>query len=214
MCGRYTLRDPSRHPWLRDCPAELAVPRFNIAPSQSIAVVGRDREGKAVAGAARWGFRPRWLDSGRRDPINARAETVAEKPLFRGAFARGRCLVPADGWYEWQASGEGPKVPHFLRLADGRPFAFAGIATRDAEGQRTAAILTAPAHGDARDIHPRMPLVIADDTDARRWLEAEAEPALVEDLVARLEGTGIAFHPVSRRVNRPANDEPGLVEPA
>jgi len=214
MCGRYTLRDPSRHPWLRDCPGELALPRYNIAPSQPIPVVGRDREGRQVCSAARWGFRPRWMDSSRRDPINARAETVAERPMFRRAFERGRCLVPADGWYEWYKPGKGPAVPYFMHLPEQRPFAFAGIATRDGAGDRTAAILTAPAHGDAHEIHPRLPLVIADDGQARAWLEAEADPALVERLMQGLAQIPIELYPVSRRVNRPDNEGPGLIEPA
>ena len=214
MCGRYTLRDPSRHPWLRECPDELALPRYNIAPSQPIPVVGRDREGHQVCAAARWGFRPRWMDSSRRDPINARAETVAERPMFRRAFEQGRCLVPADGWYEWHKEGTGPSVPYFMHLPGQRPFAFAGIATRDSEGDRTAAILTAPAHGDASGIHPRLPLVIADDAEACAWLEAEPDPALVERLLHDLAATRIELYPVSRRVNRPDNEGPGLIERA
>ena len=214
MCGRYTLRDPSRHPWLRQCPADLLLPRYNIAPSQPIAVVGRDRDGRTVCSSARWGFHPRWMSSGRRDPINARAETVAERPLFRRAFEHGRCLVPADGWYEWHKVGEGRSVPWFMHLAEGRPFVFAGIATRDGEGNRTAAILTAPAHGEAAGIHPRLPLLIADDDHARAWLDEDARPALVERLLEDLARAPIELHPVSRRVNRPDNDGPGLVEPA
>lgn len=213
MCGRYTLRDPSRHPWLRDCPGDLALPRYNVAPSQPIAVVGRDREGRTVCSAARWGFRPRWMDAGRRDPINARAETVAERPMFRRAFEHGRCLVPADGWYEWHKGGDGPSMPWFLHLPGDRPFVFAGIATRDRDGDRTAAVLTAPAHGSARAIHERLPLVIDTDDDARAWLEAPAGPELVERLLAALGRATIEMHTVSRRVNRPDNEGPGLVEP-
>lgn len=212
MCGRYTLRDPASHDWLKNAPASLLVPRYNIAPSQSVLVVGRNAEGERVAGAATWGFRPRWYGRDRKAPINARGETVAEKRLFQAAFRRGRCLVPADGWYEWRADAEGGKQPCYFRRPGDALFWFPGLAATDAEGNRTMAIITGEGQGVARAVHSRMPIVLAGDSAAVSWIDPDAAASTLQDLLAP-DARDIEAWPVSRAVNRPVNDSPDLVHP-
>ncbi len=212
MCGRYTLRSPTGHAWIDPQVAGGLAPRYNIAPSQQVPVVGRDREGQRVTRVAAWGFHPHWFPADRRSPINARLEGVAQRPLFRGACAHGRCLVPADGWFEWQAADGGPKRPFLFHRADDAVFFFAGIAARDAEGGTTMAILTREADARAAFVHPRMPAVLADDAAAAGWLDA----ASGEEAVAAAAASGareLRIDPVSRRVNRPDNDDPRCVQP-
>lgn len=224
MCGRYTLRNPERIPTPAellerfgrdhaDEAAALLAPRYNIAPSQRVLVVGRDREGERAVRAATWGFRPRWLDAGRKAPINARAETAPDKPMFRGAFRRGRCLVPADGWYEWQARDGGPKQPFFFHRTDDAVFWLAGLAATDADGERTMAILTTDANRVAQAVHRRMPVVLADDEAARAWLDADAADSTLRDLLAPAPDALVETYPIDRAVNRPQNDGPELVRP-
>ncbi len=213
MCGRYTLRQPRGHRWLAEASAELGPPRYNIAPSQSVPVIGCDAGRARVVTLARWGFRPRWLDAGRKAPINARAESVPSKPMFRGAFRRGRCLVPADGWYEWRASERGPKQPCFFAHPDERVFFFAGLAATDAEGERTMAILTTDANGVGQPVHPRMPVVLPNDEAAAAWIDPEADEASLRDLLRPAPDEATTAWPVSRAVNKPDNDRPDLVEP-
>lgn len=221
MCGRYTLRHPERLP----TPAEilrrvderreretLLAPRYNIAPSQRVLIADRDADGARVIRPATWGFRPRWYAAGRRAPINARAETAAEKPMFRGAFRNWRCLVPADGWYEWQAQEQGPKVPHFFHRPDDAPFWFAGLAARDADGEPTVAILTTDANAVARAVHARMPVVLADEA-AEAWLAPDADRPALQGLLGPVPDALVERYPIGREVNNPANDGPGLIAP-
>lgn len=214
MCGRYTLREPRGHPWLAEAATELGPPRYNIAPSQPIAVVGRDRDGQRVVRHATWGFRPRWLPAERKAPINARAEGVADKPLFRRAFRHGRCLVPADGWYEWQARGDGPKQPWFFHRPDDGVFWFAGLAAPGGDGEPTAAIITRAAAATFDTIHPRMPAVLADDDAARAWLDPDADDATLQAVLVPTDpACSLEPYAVGRAVNRPDNDGPELVRP-
>jgi putative SOS response-associated peptidase YedK len=212
MCGRYTLRHPTGHRWIDPDVAGRLPPRYNIAPSQQVPVVGRDREGARVTRLALWGFHPHWLPEGRRSPINARLEGVAERPLFRGACARGRCLVPADGWYEWQAADNGPKQPFLFHRGDDAVFFFAGVAARDAEGRTTLAIVTREADAQSRTVHERMPVVLGDEAAATGWLDAPDAASAVAGADAANAGT-LRIEPVSRRVNRPDNDDPRCVDP-
>ena len=212
MCGRYTLRNPRGHPWLADAAHELERSRYNIAPSQSVLALGRDREGVRRVRAATWGFHPEWLPENRRAPINARAETAATTPMFRRAFARGRCLIPADGWYEWQAREQGPKVPWFFHRPDDGVFFFAGLATRDREHQTRVAILTTDANETARTVHSRMPLMLADDDAAGAWLDPRADLEKLSTLLQPPPSDLVEAHPVNRRVNKPENDDPGCVQ--
>ena len=214
MCGRYTLRDPRGHRWLAEVPADLGAPRYNIAPGQDVLVVGRNAETGRVVGGARWGFRPRWLQAGRRAPINARAETAATTPMFRAAFRRGRCLVPADGWYEWQARERGPKQPYFFHRPDDGVFFFAGLAATDADERRTMAILTTDANAVAAPVHGRMPVVLADDEAAAAWIDPDAAASTLQDLLGPAADAATQTRPVGRAVNKPDNDRPDLVAPA
>jgi len=213
MCGRYTLRKPRAHSWLEHVPElEGIEPSFNIAPSRRVPVVGRNADDERVASLATWGFHPRWLPADARSPINARAETAREKPMFRGAFRNGRCLVPADGWYEWQERGERTKQPYFFHRPDDSLFWFAGLAAMNEAGERTMAILTTDANAVSKPVHPRMPVVLGDDERAAMWLDPRADDETLQGLLVPGEGSLVEAYPVSRRVNKPENDDAGCIE--
>lgn len=212
MCGRFALRAP-HHPWLDDLLPALERPRYNIAPTQTVPAVGRDREGQRRVRSAIWGFRPHWLADKRREPVNARAETAATTPLFRQAFRRGRCLVPADGWYEWQDRHDGPNQPYFFHRPDDALFWFAGLATRDSEGMTRIAVITTEANTPAAAIHSRMPVVLTDDAVAAEWIDPAASAEAVAALLQPPASETVEAYPVSRRVNRPDNDDPRCITP-
>ena len=220
MCGRYTLimlADIQRlFPWLAAPPGTLGS-RYNIAPSQAIpAITNADPHHLQLM---RWGLIPRWA----KDPtigntlINARAETLAEKPSFKEAFRLRRCVIPADGFYEWRKDAVGAKTPMHIRLKCGRWFGFAGLweEWRDPEGQivRSCTIITTRANELLKPIHDRMPVILR-ERDWQRWLDPTSDPA--EDLRDLLEpfpaGEMEAFA-VSHAVNSPAVDSPSLVKP-
>lgn len=193
-------------------------PRYNIAPTQDVAVVVAGERGPRI-GTLRWGLVPYWAH----DPaignrlINARAESVADKPAFRDAFRSRRCLVLADGFYEWQRTAPGkPKIPVFVRLPDGRPFAFAGLWERwrppGGEPLYTCTIITTDAAPAVRPVHDRMPVILPPDR-RRQWLDHDAKAA---DLLALLHPYAGALdaYPVSTLVNSPENDSPDCVSPA
>ena len=195
-------------------------PRYNIAPSQGILVVRAAPDGvdgAREAAVLRWGLVPSWAkdpDIGNR-MINARAETVAEKPSFRAAFRRRRCLVPATGFYEWQAAN-GPKTPYNIGMADGGLFAMAGLwehwTAPDGAAVETCAILTTEANELLRPIHARMPVIVAPG-DFDLWLDpALAMPELLEPLLRPFDPAAMAAHPVSRHVNNVRNDDPACLE--
>jgi len=220
MCGRFSLTlpieamgrlfgfDPAEAP-------ELA-PRYNIAPPQRVAAVRRLGESATRELAIlQWGLVPSWVrdpDSIGR-PINARGETVESKSMFREAYRLRRCLIPADGFYEWKRTAGG-KQPWRIQRADGAPFAFAGLweAWKGRDGQviESCAILTTEANDTVRPIHDRMPVML-DIGRFAPWLEAS--PVEASDLIAPYRGTLSAF-PVSRRVNDPTQDDSALIEPA
>jgi putative SOS response-associated peptidase YedK len=225
MCGRYRQeRDPREVAEFFDTvnPFPNTPPRWNIAPTQDALVVRRHPEtGARHLDALCWGLVPHWA----KDPsigarmINARAETVAERPGFRDAFARGRrCLVPADGFYEWRA-GDGPKVPkqpYAVALRDGSPMALAGLweGWRGPGGEvvRTFTIITTDANEKLRALHARMPVILP-RAAWPTWLGEE--PAEAADLLALLRpypSSDLAAWPVARRVGRVAEDDPGLAE--
>ncbi len=166
----------------------------------------------------RWGLLPAWVKDPRKFTllINARSETALERPAFKNAMKRRRCLIPADGYYEWQAS-EGRKRPHFVHRRDGTPIGLAGLAETwigpNGEELDTVAIVTAPASADLAVLHDRVPVTIAPD-DFDRWLECSADDAetVMALLTAPAEGE-FAWHEVSRRVNRTANDDAQLILP-
>jgi putative SOS response-associated peptidase YedK len=218
MCGRYSLQARSSEIVEAFALAEAIAysSRYNIAPTQNVPVVrhdpaGGDRRMELV----RWGLTPPWA-RGPRPIINARSETIAEKPSFRAAFRHRRCLVPATGFYEWQKLGTA-KQPFHIRTREGGVFAFAGIWDRcpDADGNPVDAfaILTCAPNETMKPIHNRMP-VILDPGAYSVWLDSSLESA--EPLVALMvpaPDDRLAAYPVSNRVNSPAHDDPGCVEP-
>lgn len=220
MCGRYTLKTPAEVlAQLLRLPALPGLrPRYNIAPSQPVLVVRQEPEGERRAGEVRWGLVPWWAD----DPaignrmINARTETVASKRAYREPFRQRRCLVAADGFYEWQRTGGPRKQPWYLTLEDERPFAFAGLwdRWRDPSGAalESCVILTTAANDLVAPIHDRMP-VILDGTALDLWLDAAAS---AHDLLAACRPFATAAMravPVSPHVNDPAREGPACVEP-
>jgi putative SOS response-associated peptidase YedK len=219
MCGRFVITSP---------PAALRLifgyieqpnfpPRHNIAPTQPIPVVIVEN-GVRHFRLMRWGLLPAWVKDPRRITllINARAETAREKPAFKNAIKRRRCLIPADGYYEWQAS-EARKRPYFIHRRDGAPFGLAGLAETwigpNGEELDTVAIVTAPASADLAVLHHRVPVTIAAG-DFDRWLDCNAYD--VDQVMALLRGPAegeFAWHEVSTSVNRTANDDAQLILP-
>jgi len=217
MCGRYTLAaGPDELVEAFDVPPPTfdLEPRYNIAPSQAVPVVAEDRHGRRM-GLLTWGLVPGWADEPGPGVINARSESVARKPSFREAFERRRCLVPADGFYEWKKEG-GAKVPYWIRPRAGGVMSFAGIWERwsrpGAEPRHTFAILTTDASADVAPIHDRMPVVIEPE-DRNRWLDRNARADEIAGLLHPARDGSLVSHPVSTRVNRPAEDDPGLIAP-
>ena len=216
MCGRYALHaHPNVIALQFGLPAAPQMkPRFNIAPTQQAPVVRIDPGHKREWAQLRWGLIPSWS----KDPsigarmINARAETVAQKPAFRNAFRRRRCLVPADGYYEWKVEG-GRKQPYLLQFASGEPFAMAGLweQWRSPEGEltETYAIVTTEAAGTARQIHERMPVILA-QPDYEAWLSG-SDPV---ELLRPWTGAAFSARRVSPRVNSPRFDDPQCLEEA
>ena len=220
MCGRYTMSIPAetlaRHFGL-DAVPDVA-PRFNIAPTQAAAVVRLSTAREVpVLDFLRWGLVPAWAKdaSGAGRLINARAETAADKPSFRSAFRHRRCLVPADGFYEWRTEG-GAKQPYRITRPDGAPIAFAGLWERWGKGDEpleTFTILTTAANAVLQPLHDRMP-VIVDPIDFALWLDPTAtDPALVERLLVAPPDDALTYYPVGRAVNSVGNDDPSLVAP-
>jgi len=220
MCGRFTLATP---------PAELAerfelseapvlAPRFNVAPGQDVAIVRTEPGKSRVFELRRWGLVPAWADDPRSGfkMINARAETAAERPAYRDAFRRRRCLIPADGFYEW-ASGPAPRQPYYLKLRDGGVFGMAGLYERwrDPDGGvlESCAVLTTEANPMVRPIHDRMPVILG-AADHALWLDPDAnDPESLRPLLSPAAADVLVAHPVSHRVNDTGRDDPHCVEP-
>jgi len=223
MCGRFTLTvDPSdlqtAFPWVT-LPAGAPAARYNIAPSQPIAVVANN--GQNSLEFYRWGLIPSWAKDaaiGNR-MINARAETLADKPSFRTAFKRRRCLVLADGFYEWRKEPGGKtKTPMYVRLKSGEPFAFAGLweawRAPDDQALLSCAIITTTPNALMEKIHDRMPVILKPDTYTQ-WLDpAEQEPDKMSRLLKPYPASHMTAYAVSRLVNKPENDSPKCIIPA
>lgn len=218
MCGRFDL-SRSAEEVLQTFRAlgEAAWPaRYNIAPGQDIPLVHVDAAGRRVLAPAYWGFRPHFAE-GREDapaPINARAEKVAESGYFREAFARRRGIVPADGWFEWRSEA-GARQPYRFHRRDGGLLGLAAIWTSaaDVPSGRRLAIITEPARGVARAVHPRMPVVLAPEC-WEAWLDPDLQDrAALRAAVTALPTEALIAHPVSRRVGNPRNDDAALVAP-
>lgn len=222
MCGRYAFFSPAEA--VKRIFALDAVPvlerRYNIAPTQSVPAVRGGEEGARAFAMLHWGLVPKWAKEraiGNR-MINARSETVAEKPSFRDAFRRRRCLVLADGWYEWQVAPDG-KQPWFIHMKDSRPFAFAGLWERwkdPADGAllESCTIVTTDASESIKKIDERMPVVLAEE-DWDRWLDtAFSETDKLSELLRPYEPKALEAWPVSRQVNAPKNQGPELIASA
>lgn len=222
MCGRYTLSSPSDDvAYLFDLSEVPEIwPRYNTAPTQEAAVVRVAAPGEPRRlDLLKWGLIPYWAKEasiGNR-MINARAESVAEKPAYRTSFKNKRCLIPADGFFEWKKEGK-LKQPFLIHRQDGKPFAFAGLWSiwRDPEkGQpvETFTILTTEANDLLRPLHDRMP-VIVDRENFDLWLDPKVgDPEKLQPLLVPHAVEGFEAFPVSRAVNSPANDSPGCIAP-
>jgi putative SOS response-associated peptidase YedK len=219
MCGRYTLTSAPEaiRALFRYAEQPNFPPRYNVAPTQPIPIV-RMVNGKRKFALVRWGFLPSWV----KDPkaftllINARGESVIDKPAFRAAMKRRRCLIPADGFYEWQKAGD-RKRPYFIRARGGGPFAFAGLwetwTGPNGEELETAAIVTTNANRTLAPIHERMPVVLPPEA-FDLWLNcAEVDAETAAALIAPCAGDVLEPYEISTTVNRVANDNPQLIEP-
>ncbi|HEY7090573.1 MAG TPA: SOS response-associated peptidase [Tepidisphaeraceae bacterium] len=223
MCGRYTLIRladfTDMFPWIRPPEAPATPSRYNIAPTQPVAVVPND--GRNRVDFFHWGLVPSWA----KDPsignrmINARVEGLSEKPAFRAALRRRRCLIPASGFYEWKKSPDGKsKTPMYIRMRDHKPFAFAGLwevwHAPDGLSLRSCVILTCPPNKLLESIHDRMP-VILDPDDYQRWLEpAELESDKLAPILRSYPAERMEAFAVGRGVNSPKNESASNIEPA
>jgi putative SOS response-associated peptidase YedK len=218
MCGRYTLSTPAgrlAEEFQLDDGAVDLTPSYNVAPTQEVAAV-LEKDGKRRLEMLRWGLVPSWAD----DPeigarmINARSETAPEKPSFRRAFRSKRCLIPADGFYEWKRE-PGGKQPYYFHMHDGRPFAFAGLWEHWEKGGSllSCAILTTRANSVLEGIHDRMPVILPPGSyDA--WLDPDADKEQLIDLMSPYPGADLETYQVSRFVNSPRNNDERCIEPA
>ena len=225
MCGRYVLTTPGEvlAQIFATAPPpeellEAIVPRYNIAPTQKVPIVRQAASGERELALARWGLVPPWA----KDPaignklINARAETAAEKPSFRDAMKRRRCLIPADAFYEWKKLDKG-KQPFLLRLRGGPTFAFAGLWSHwknpeSGANLETCTILTTTPNELTATVHDRMPVILP-ATTWQRWLDEAAQGTPFTELLVSFPAEQMEAFPVSKRVNSPANEGPDLLEP-
>lgn len=220
MCGRYTatrnLMELLARLGLRD--TVEVVPRYNVAPTQPVLAVWEE-SGMRQARFARWALMPRWV----KDPrsfsqlVNARAETMIDKPAFRDSVKHGRCILPATGYYEWKTGAGNSKQPYYITLANNEPMALAGLYSiwsgPNGEEVDTVATITVPANDQLGVIHDRMPAILRGD-EIDRWLDVrDVRVADACQLILPLEDGALKFHPVSTRVNSARDDDPGLIEP-
>lgn len=218
MCGRYAITTAPEA--IRQLFGYLEQPnwpqRYNVAPTQPVPIV-RMAEGKRQLALVRWGLIPAWV----KDPrtfslvINARGESVLDKPAFRNAMKYRRCLFPADGFYEWKRDGE-RKQPYFVRLKSGHPMAFAGLWESwmgpNGEEMETAAIVTTTASRLIAHIHDRMPVIVPPEA-FDFWLDPKVDAEMASAVIQPAKDPLIECYPVSSAVNRTANDSPKLLEP-
>jgi len=218
MCGRYLITTSPEA--VRKLFGYLEQPnfppRYNVAPTQPIPIV-RVNEGKREFALVRWGLIPAWV----KDPkgfslvINARGESVLDKPAFRNAMKRRRCLIPADGFYEWQKK-ERIKQPMFIRLKSCEPFGFAGLWEHwnSPEGEEilTCTIITTEANELLKQVHERMPVILPREKEDE-WLDPDTEPSRLLELLKPYPSDLMEFYEISRLVNSPANDRPDCIVP-
>ena len=222
MCGRFTLTLDTKQ--LRDAMPWLTIPeglqpRFNIAPTQPVAVVPNDS--KKRLDFFTWGLIPSWA----KDPqigsrlINARAETLAEKPSFRSAYRRRRCLILTDGFYEWkQVPGRKSKIPMYIHMQDASPFAFAGLwenwQSPDGSEILSCTIITTQPNAAVRDIHNRMPVILPKDAYEIWLTPGEVAVQKLDPLLKPYTNSDMVAYPVSTLVNSPANESSECILPA
>ena len=218
MCGRYavTTAPEAMRALFRYLEQPNFPPRYNVAPTQPVAIV-RMVEGRREFALVRWGLIPAWV----KDPrgfsllINARGESALDKPAFRNAMKRRRCLFPADGFYEWKRDGD-RKQPYFVRLKSGQPMAFAGLwetwSGPNGEELETAAIVTTTASRSIAHIHDRMPVIVAPEA-FDFWLDPNVDASTAAAVIAPAPDAALEAYEVSSAVNRTANDLPELLEP-
>ena len=221
MCSRYSLTSPPEavRSYFRYDNEAIFPPRFNIAPSQPVAIVRNTPKGGRELALVRWGLIPSWVKDPRDFPnlINARAETAAEKPSFRAAMRHRRCLVAADGFYEWTGA-RGAKSPHLVHPRAGGPMGMAGIFEHwqgpDGSEMESMAILTVAANQAMSAIHDRMPAIVAEhDFDA--WLDCRSGSASdVLNILSPAPEDLLEIVEVSRKLNNPRNEGPEVQEPA
>ena len=218
MCGRFTLRSKASDvaevfglDSLPDLP-----PRFNIAPTQGVPIVRLGEDGERHLSLVHWGLIPFWAKDaaiGNR-MINARGDTVASKPAFRQSFIKRRCLIVADGFYEWQKTGGSKKQPFYIRLKNDRPFGFAGLWDRwkhDGTAIESCTIITTDANELMAPIHDRMPVIVPPDSyDV--WLDpAVQDPERLQPLLTAYPAEELTAYPVSTVVNNPRNEQPECI---
>lgn len=219
MCGRYAFFSPAeavRRAFAVDDVPELGA-RYNIAPTQAVPAVRQREAGRRSVSMLHWGLVPSWAKEraiGSR-MINARGETLAERPAFRRAYRSRRCILPADGWYEWQPGAAG-KQPWFIRSRDDAPLGLAGLweTWREPEGGtlESCTIVTTDAAASIAHIHHRMPVVLPPEA-YEAWLDpGEQDPQVLGRWLAPCDPARLRAHPVSRRVNSPRNEGPELIE--
>jgi len=221
MCGRFTLTTDTQkltETFAQFEPPPQITPRFNIAPSQPVAVVANNSQNKIDFFV--WGLIPSWA----KDPkignrmINARSETLAEKPSFRAAYRRRRCLVLADGFYEWRKNPDKSKTPIYIQLEGQTPFAFAGLweywQSPHGDEILSCTIITTQPNQFMADIHNRMPVILPRQA-YEQWLDpAEQPPERLQPLLKPYPAEEMTAYPVSRTVNNPRNDTPACIVPA
>ena len=213
MCGRITLRRPDkvRLERLDTRPLFESLPRHNIAPSQKLWTITESNEKRSLS-LMQWGLIPSWS----KKPtgfINAKAETLEAKPSFKEAFIRRRCLVPADGFYEWEKLGKA-KQPHYFQMKDGAPFFFAGLWDEwqlDGTSIKTCTIVTTTPNRLLATIHDRMPVILQYDA-LDEWLRSSAKVSELRELLSPFPDSEMEGFPVSPQVNGSEADHPGLVE--
>jgi putative SOS response-associated peptidase YedK len=215
MCGRFAQSqsinnyakalDPAWVP-----PALDLHQTWNLAPSRPALVFHGGDDGR-MAELFKWGLLPSWADPMAQKPINARLDTAATNPYFRKAWKTGRCLIPADGWYEWKISDQG-KIPYFLHRADQQPLLMAGLYEINLHVKVTSfAILTMDADGDLRNVHDRKPVVLSADV-ATQWLDSKLPADEIAAVAAHaMTSEHFTWHTVSTKVNNPRNDDAGLM---
>jgi putative SOS response-associated peptidase YedK len=222
MCGRYTLIRladfTDMFPWIR-APQHEVPARYNVAPTQAVAVVANEEKPRVEL--FHWGLIPSWA----KDPaignrmINARLETLAEKPAFRNALKRRRCIIPASGFYEWKKNPDGKtKTPMYIRMKGGEPFAFAGLweTWHDPSGSevRSCTIITGPPNELVAPIHDRMPAILRAE-DYKRWIDPNPhEPAELTSILGPYPAGEMEVFAVSSAVNNPRNDRADCIAPA